>query len=97
MNKFLQGNYGPIFEEYDFNNITDITGEIPSELNGVLCRNGPNPQFPNDKTHWFEGDGMLHSFTLHEGKADYRNRWVLTERFNAERQAGKALFGYFGT
>lgn len=96
MNKFLQGNYAPIFEEGNFNNITNITGEIPQELNGVLYRNGPNPQFPNDKTHWFEGDGMLHMFAIHDGKVDYRNRWVLTERFKLERQAGKALFGYFG-
>lgn len=95
MNKFLQGNYAPIFEEGDLK-ITNITGEIPQELNGVLYRNGPNPQFPNDHAHWFEGDGMLHMFSIYEGQVNYRNRWVLTERFNLEHKAGKALFGYFG-
>lgn len=97
MNKFLEGNYGPIFEEGEFDNITDIIGEIPKELNGMLYRNGPNPQFPNDQTHWFEGDGMIHAFKIADGKISYRNRWVQTERFKLERQAGKALFGYFGT
>src|SRR5262245_9845360 len=95
MNKFLENNYAPIFEEDEFNNITNITGEIPRELNGVLYRNGPNPQFPNDKTHWFEGDGMLHMFSIHNGKVDYCNRWILTERFKIERQAAKALFNGF--
>lgn len=97
MNKFQEGNYAPIFEESEINNITDITGEIPKELNGVLYRNGPNPQFPNENNHWFDGDGMLHMFNIADGKIGYRNRWVLTERFKIERQAGKALFGHFGT
>jgi len=95
MNKFLEGNYASIFEEDEFKNITDITGEIPKELNGDLFRNGPNPQFPNDKTHWFEGDGMLHMFSIYDGKMDYCNRWIVTERFQIERQAGKALFTDF--
>lgn len=97
MNKFQQGNYAPIFTENSYYNIPNITGEIPQELNGVLYRNGPNPQFPNDNTHWFEGDGMLHRFSIENGKVDYCNRWVRTERFDLERRIGKALFGYFGT
>lgn len=97
MNKFLEGNYAPIFKEEEFNNITSITGEIPKELNGILYRNGPNPQFPNDNNHWFDSDGMLHMFSICDGKMNYCNRWVYTERFKIERQAGKTLFGNFGT
>ncbi|MBV9812667.1 MAG: carotenoid oxygenase family protein, partial [Acetobacteraceae bacterium] len=39
------------------------------------------------------GDGMVHAFTLAEGRALYRNRWVRTGKFLAERQAGHALSG----
>lgn len=95
MNPFLQGNYAPLQNENYFENITSIIGEIPQELNGVLYRNGPNPLFPDNSKHWFEGDGMLHMFTFCQGKISYRNRWVMTERYKLERQAGKALLkGY---
>lgn len=94
-NKFLQGNYAPWHQESDFNNIVSIIGKIPQELNGVLYRNGPNPQFPNDNKHWFEGDGMLHAFFIHDGQINYRNRWIQTERFKLERQLGTALLSSF--
>src|SRR3990167_7402064 len=89
MNPFLQGNYAPLQKESYFENITTIIGEIPKELNGVLYRNGPNPQFPDNNKHWFEGDGMLHMFSINNGKISYRNRWIMTERFKLEREAGK--------
>lgn len=97
MNKFLQANYAPIFEENDIEEIRNISGEIPAELNGILYRNGPNPQFPNENQHWFKGDGMLHQFIIGNSKVSYRNRWVLTERFKMEREAGEALFGNLGS
>jgi carotenoid cleavage dioxygenase len=71
-----------------------VEGEIPRHLDGTLYRNGPNPQFaPRGRYHWFDGDGMIHAFTLRDGKVHYRNRWVRTERFKMEREAGEALFG----
>ena len=95
INYFLQGNYAPLKKENYFENITSIIGEIPKELNGVLYRNGPNPQFPDTNKHWFEGDGMLHMFSISKGKISYRNRWTMTEVFKLERQAGKMLFRGF--
>jgi carotenoid cleavage dioxygenase len=73
-----------------------ITGEVPRELNGTLYRNGPNPQFDAPGAHWFVGDGMLHAFHLENGRASYRNRWVRTPKWQAEHDAGRALFGGFG-
>ena len=74
-----------------------VTGDIPKALDGTLYRNGPNPQFaPRGHYHWFGGDGMVHAFTLENGRATYRNRWVRTPRFELERTAGEALFGGFG-
>ncbi|MGY3444452.1 MULTISPECIES: carotenoid oxygenase family protein [unclassified Bradyrhizobium] len=73
-----------------------ISGELPRELNGTLYRNGPNPQFDVPGAHWFVGDGMLHAFHLENGRASYRNRWVRTAKWQAEHDAGRALFGGFG-
>jgi carotenoid cleavage dioxygenase-like enzyme len=73
-----------------------VQGELPRELNGTLYRNGPNPQFDAPGAHWFVGDGMLHAFHLENGRASYRNRWVRTPKWQAEHDAGRALFGGFG-
>jgi carotenoid cleavage dioxygenase len=73
-----------------------IEGELPRELNGTLYRNGPNPQFEVPGAHWFVGDGMLHAFHLENGRASYRNRWVRTPKWQAEHDAGRALFSGFG-
>ena len=90
---FLRGNFAPWPMEGEIHDLV-VEGEIPRELNGTLYRNGPNPQFaPRGKYHWFDGDGMIHALTVSEGKAQYRNRWVRTQRFHLERDAGESLFG----
>ncbi len=95
-NRYLQGNYAPIGIEQDLADLP-VTGDMPSELAGTLYRNGPNPQFsPKEANyHWFTGDGMLHGFTLDNGRVSYRNRWVRTPKWQLEREAGRALFGGF--
>ena len=88
-------NRAPIPMECDAPHL-EIKGELPRELNGTLYRNGPNPQFKSPGAHWFVGDGMLHAFHLENGRASYRNRWVRTAKWQAEHDAGRALFGGFG-
>src|ERR1700744_3578112 len=73
-----------------------ISGELPRGLNGTLYRNGPNPQFDVSGAHWFVGDGMLHAFHLENGRASLPNRWIHTQKWQAEHDAGRALFGGFG-
>ena len=85
------GNWAPVREERD-DYALPIKGELPRELRGTLFRNGPNPQFDTPDAHWFVGDGMLHAFTLENGKASYRNRWVRTPKFLAEHDAGRAIW-----
>ncbi|HEY5829957.1 MAG: carotenoid oxygenase family protein [Hyphomicrobiaceae bacterium] len=85
------GNWAPVREERD-DYVLPIKGELPRELRGTLFRNGPNPQFDTPDAHWFVGDGMLHAFTLENGKASYRNRWVRTPKFLAEHDAGRAIW-----
>ena len=90
---FLRGNYAPWPMEGEIHNLA-VEGEIPRDLDGTLFRNGPNPQFaPRGRYHWFDGDGMIHAFTIRDGKAHYRNRWVRTQRFQMEREVGEALWG----
>ncbi len=90
---FLEGNFAPWPMEGQIRDLA-VEGEIPRELNGAYYRNGPNPQFaPRGRYHWFDGDGMIHGFFFEDGHCDYRNRWVQTERFRREGEAGQALFG----
>lgn len=90
-----EGNWAPVREERE-DYALPVKGELPRELNGALFRNGPNPQFDVPDAHWFVGDGMLHAFTLDNGKASYRNRWVRTPKFLAEHDAGRAIFSGAG-
>lgn len=92
-NPYLADNFAPIRTECSVDDLP-IIGELPADLNGLLVRNGPNPQFPPlGRYHWFDGDGMLHGVQLQNGKASYRNRYVRTMGFNVEQQAGHALWG----
>lgn len=93
LNPYLTDNFAPVQTELTVDNLP-ILGELPPELNGMFVRNGPNPQFPPlGRYHWFDGDGMLHGVHIQNGKASYRNRYIRTQRFEQEQQAGRALFG----
>jgi carotenoid cleavage dioxygenase len=96
INPFLSGNFAPVRSEDDFELV--VEGKLPAGLSGVLYRNGPNPQFdPRDSNyHWFVGDGMLHAFTVGDGRVTYKNRWVKTPKWRTEHAAGQALWGSWG-
>ena len=68
-------------------------GEIPRDLAGTYLRNTENPLLPPiERYHPFDGDGMLHAITFEDGDAQYHNRFVRTDGFLAEREAGEHLF-----
>jgi carotenoid cleavage dioxygenase len=91
----LSGGFAPIHMECDAPDLV-VEGEIPRELNGAFFRNGPNAQFaPRGNYHLFAGDGMIHGFYLEDGKASYKNRYVRTVKYKAEKAAGEALFSAF--
>ena len=80
--------------------IDEIEGQIPPELNGTLFRNGPGRLDINGQRiqHPFDGDGMICAIAIKEGRAHFRNRFVRTEGYVAEQQAGRILYrGVFGT
>ncbi len=90
---YLTGWYAPVGDELDVADMP-VTGSIPPALSGLYVRNGPNPMFePKGRYHVFDGDGMLHGVYLDDGRARYRNRWIRTDGLEAERRAGRALYG----
>ena len=73
----LRGNWAPVLDELTSMNLR-VEGTIPTELQGVYVRTGPNPA-SGRSDHWFFGDGMVHGIRLANGKAEwYRNRFVQT-------------------
>ncbi|MFE6861428.1 carotenoid oxygenase family protein [Nocardia sp. NPDC057668] len=92
-NPYLEGPYAPQADEITAVGLPVLAGELPVDLDGVYVRNGPNPQFaPMGRYHWFDGDGMLHAVHFENGRATYRNRYIRTAEFEAERAAGTALW-----
>jgi all-trans-8'-apo-beta-carotenal 15,15'-oxygenase len=80
--------------------IDDIDGEIPTDLEGTLFRNGPGLLEVNGQRvhHPFDGDGMISAIAFSQGRAHYRNRFVRTDGFVAEQKAQRILYrGVFGT
>eukprot|EP00793_Prasinoderma_coloniale_P006706 PRCOL_00001536-RA len=70
-----------------------IEGQIPPELEGTLLRNGP-AYFEREgdlNKRYLDGDGMVTSIAFKDGKAFFRNKFVQTECFKAEQEAGKYL------
>lgn len=94
-----QKGYRSLTQEYDYW-IDEIEGQIPLDLKGTLFRNGPGLLDVNSQRvhHPFDGDGMVSAFSFADGQAHFRNRFVRTQAFLEEQQAGQILYrGVFGT
>ena len=91
-NPYTLGVFAPVDAELTVDDLT-VIGELPRDLNGVYLRTGPNRRFAAPgRYHMFDGDGMIHAVHFEDGRARYRNRWVRTEAFAAESEAGRALW-----
>jgi carotenoid cleavage dioxygenase len=89
---YLAGNYAPVREEVTWDDL-QVIGELPADMDGIYVRTGPNPQFdPRGQYHWFDGDGMLHGVRVKNGKASYRNRYVVSKGYLEEKAEGTAIF-----
>ena len=90
---YRTGPWRPQTTEWDADDLAAVEGEIPTDLDGVYLRNTENPLHPALKAyHPFDGDGMLHIVGFRDGKAFYRNRFVQTDGFLAENEAGGPLW-----
>ena len=89
---YLNGAWTPNYDEYNATGM-EVIGEIPRDLDGVYVRNTENQVHePIGRYHPFEGDGMIHSIRITDGKAEYRNRFVRTKGFMAEAETGRSLW-----
>ena len=83
--------------EYDYT--AELEGKLPPQLRGTLYRNGPG-LFERDglrKQCVLDGDGMIQAFQIDNGTVHYRNRYVRTEKFVEEQQAGAYQYATWTT
>ncbi len=92
-NFFLDGNFSPVAEERDAEDM-QVIGSIPEDLKGNFLRIGPNPVyvFNEEAYHTFDGDGMIHAIEFADGTARYRNRFVQNDGFKLEQEHGDWLY-----
>jgi carotenoid cleavage dioxygenase-like enzyme len=76
----------------------EVEGTLPGWLSGSLLRNGPALYEDSQRSvnHWFDGQAMLHRFTVADGEVSYANRFLQTKSYAAMR-AGKLAFSEFAT
>lgn len=74
-------------------------GSLPRALRGVLYRNGPAmiERAGQRYQHLFDGDGMIQAYTFSDRGVSHRGRFVRTQKFIREQEAGKFLVSGFGT
>ncbi|KAF5264578.1 hypothetical protein FOXYS1_4642 [Fusarium oxysporum] len=75
----------------------EVSGTIPPEINGTFYRVQPDHRFPpvfEDDIH-FNGDGNITAIRIQNGHADYKQRYVRTDRFLAETKERRSLFGRY--
>ncbi len=75
-----------------------IEGSIPVELKGSFYQNGA-ARFSRGETsigHWFDGDGAILAVRFDEGEARGCYRYVATEGYCTESDAGEFIKGGYG-
>ena len=86
-----------IWKEYDYE--TKVEGNVPAELAGTLYRNGPGIFQRADlrKRCILDGDGMVQAFKIFNGKINFQNKFVRTEKYVEESAAGKFIYATWST
>ncbi len=74
-----------------------VEGTIPEDLDGTFFRVGPDPLFPprTDRFIFFDDDGMVCSFRFKKGHVDLISKYAQTDKYKAEKKAGRALVGEY--
>ena len=97
-NPILLGNFQSCRQEDKYEVLDIVHGKVPTDINGVYLRNGPDHKHhpSTERIHWFDGDAMIHAFRIKAGKVYYCNRYAQTPRVQQETAYGKALNVRFG-
>lgn len=75
----------------------EIQGKLPSDLHGAFFRVQPDTAFPPmfEDDIPLNGDGNVSCFYFKDGHVDFKNRYVRTPKYVAEKSARQALFGRY--
>ena len=79
--------------------IEEVEGETPDFICGSYYLNGP-ARFARAGMryrHWLDGDGMVCALRFERGHVYFLNRFVRSDKFVAEEEAGQPIFRTFGT
>jgi all-trans-8'-apo-beta-carotenal 15,15'-oxygenase len=83
----------------DVDETARVEGRLPPALEGTLYINGPG-LFARDgrrKRNLLDGDGLVTAFTLRNGAAHLRARYVRTDKLREEDAAGRYLYATWTT
>lgn len=90
---YRSGAWRPQHREWSVDDVEVVEGAIPEDLDGLYVRNTENPLHEAISAyHPFDGDAMVHAVRFGGGRASYRNRFVRTDGFVAEQEAGRSLW-----
>ena len=94
-NRYLEAAFAPINEEYTLTDL-EVTGTIPTYLDGRYLRNGANPigQVDPELYHWFTGDGMASTSALSMSSTGFGG-FVPTKELTGELYVRWFQFGAF--
>ncbi|GAF43027.1 carotenoid oxygenase family protein [Rhodococcus wratislaviensis] len=91
----FMGPFKPMRFEATVEECIVTEGEIPRDLAGGFYRTGPTWKRPfadNQANALLAMDGMVQGITFENGRADFRNRWIRTPKYNLEQRHGKGMF-----
>lgn len=76
-----------------------VSGRLPKGLAGAFYRNGPARHALGGYRyhHVFDGDGMVQKYQVDEHGVTHFGRFVRTEKFLADSEAGRPVRATFGT
>ena len=79
-------------------NLEMLSGQIPAGLKGTFYQNGTGRLERGDQAagHWFDGDGAILRVGFANGSATGTYRYVQTEGYKAESEAGEYLYSNYG-
>ncbi|MBO9582235.1 MAG: carotenoid oxygenase family protein [Sphingobium sp.] len=77
----------------------EVEGKLPIDLDGTWFRVGPDPQYPKPDKYagdiMFDGEGHVSAFRFKNGHVDYKTRYAKTQRWKAQHEARRSLFGMY--
>ncbi|GAA4491474.1 carotenoid oxygenase family protein [Rhodococcus olei] len=90
----LKGPFQPMRFEATIDECVVSYGEIPKEIAGGFYRTGPTWKRPaaQGTNGLLSMDGMVQGLVLENGRADFKNRWIRTPKYELEERHGRGMF-----